>query len=492
MNFKNLMACMVAVLFSVAAFAQTVTCQIAGSANFSNLNPCGGAISVNGLAKLQYRTSDPPAWSDCNGSQVLVQVQYYNGTTWNTVASTTVSIVTGAYSIPFTPTATGYYRIYETVSSYGNCSCSPLPYVSVSSWITINTPVTAAFNINGSAASTTSPYAVYGPNCPKLDLLLNNTSTGTTTFSPQWRLTFQECNASGVVTGTLHGQPAWQSGWPAASYDLKTWNPSGSFTLGSAAAISKYYLITLELKNGCSGTASVKQGIVFINAPLALPAGTYGVRDNTSGTACSIGNTSSNPCPVCTGAAVFAFNGGTGLVIGYTKTVERWNGSAWVIDFGPTDYAYFGTFPSSPSGVTLPITGSSFTWVMGAQYRMTIVFKGACGDLPITQYFYTVSCKTDEVTSIDDLNPEELNIELYPNPSNNIVTLNISTEKAGQYSAKLYNINGQEVLNISENIELPLGENYTQFSVNDLPKGSYILRVNTPEQKTVNLKLIKD
>lgn len=493
MNFKNLMACLIAMVVSTTAiYAQ---CRIQGSANFSNLNPCGGSISVTGNAMLQSYSSDPPSWSNCNGSQVLVQVQYFTGSTWTTVASQTVSIVTGAYNISFTPTVSAYYRIYQTVSSSGTgCSCA-VSYVSVSSYITINTAVTAGFSIGSWSATTTSAYYGFGYGCPNATFTLTTTSSsGTQTFSPQWKLTFQECNSAGVLVSgsTPYGQTSFVSGWPAASYDMKTWNPTHSFTLGSAGAVGKFWLITLEIKNGCSGTSSVKQGLVYINTAITFPTGSYGVLNNNTAMACTIGSTSSNPCPVCNAATVFMFTASTGWIKGYDKEVQRWNGSTWVTEFGPTNYTLSGGAPTL--NYAIPLTGSGFTWITSGLYRINITFKGLCGDNPpFTQYFNIVTCKTDELaTDVQLIDQNTASIGLFPNPANEIATLTISNASEKPYTVKLFNINGQEMKTIVDNSKLEMGENHIQFEINELSSGSYLLKVFSEEGDIKTLKLIKN
>ena len=73
------------------------------------------------------------------------------------------------------------------------------------------------------SAVATSPYEGYGYNCPLNALVLNNTAAGNMN-SPQYQLYFQECNSTGGgLTGSVFGYNTWQSGWPSASYDMKTW-----------------------------------------------------------------------------------------------------------------------------------------------------------------------------------------------------------------------------------------------------------------------------
>jgi len=82
---------------------------------------------------------------------------------------------------------------------------------------------------------------------------------------------------------------------------------------------------------------------------------------------------------------------------------------------------------------------------------------------------------------IDDLELENT-ISLYPNPSNNIFTINGLTEKS---SVAIFNITGKKVLEIDNY------ENNTEIKTNDLTTGLYIVNIKNNTGNS-SLKLIKE
>ena len=70
-------------------------------------------------------------------------------------------------------------------------------------------------------------------------------------------------------------------------------------------------------------------------------------------------------------------------------------------------------------------------------------------------------------------NIEDALVDLYPNPANNV--LNIVSNAAGINSVKIYNLNGQEVLNTEVNT------NQIKINTSSLATGLYIVDINSKD-----------
>lgn len=72
------------------------------------------------------------------------------------------------------------------------------------------------------------------------------------------------------------------------------------------------------------------------------------------------------------------------------------------------------------------------------------------------------------------------NIRCYPNPVSDYLTINYTLQNASPVSAYLYSLNGG-LLQCRQNNHVVAGENYMYLEMNTLPKGVYILRINSEE-----------
>ncbi|HEX2869457.1 MAG TPA: SdrD B-like domain-containing protein [Ignavibacteriales bacterium] len=67
-------------------------------------------------------------------------------------------------------------------------------------------------------------------------------------------------------------------------------------------------------------------------------------------------------------------------------------------------------------------------------------------------------------------------LQNYPNPFNPSTTIEFAVPEAGQYSLKIYNMLGQEVLTLIDR-ELPIGYHMAVFDASRMPSGVYIYRL---------------
>ena len=73
----------------------------------------------------------------------------------------------------------------------------------------------------------------------------------------------------------------------------------------------------------------------------------------------------------------------------------------------------------------------------------------------------------------------ETNIDVYPNPSSDIITINVPLEKTVEF--ELFNVSGKKVMT---------GKTKGQINISELGNGTYLLRFNTTESTFVS-RIIK-
>ncbi len=160
---------------------------------------------------------------------------------------------------------------------------------------------------------------------------------------------------------------------------------------------------------------------------------------------------------------------------------------AWSIGYlsDPTDVNTFtpivnypiGFFNNNDDWETITINFTNYQAAYGKYIAISQSQQYNNGNLVIDDFNYTVNPTATIMTA-------ELNkITVYPNPAVNFITIK-ATEKIT--SIKIINILGQEVLNKTNLIILP-NINY-QIDINNLPKGLYLLQINS---KLEQIKFIK-
>jgi len=102
------------------------------------------------------------------------------------------------------------------------------------------------------------------------------------------------------------------------------------------------------------------------------------------------------------------------------------------------------------------------------------------------------ACNQLELTEGDPLSSkdlsEDVSLNIFPNPVENVLSLEINSEISGPFDVRIYNLFGQLVK--MDQIELTNGLNTTVMNVNDLPEGSYLLQV-TDGVKMTTRKIVK-
>lgn len=112
---------------------------------------------------------------------------------------------------------------------------------------------------------------------------------------------------------------------------------------------------------------------------------------------------------------------------------------------------------------------------------------------PYTQY-YSVSPRYASdiitVTGISEVNSNALRAILFPNPSNNQITVSFMAGENTNGEISIADISGKELK--KEYVYITQGENRKEFSVSDLPNGLYLMKVKDGNNmSTVKFSVIK-
>lgn len=164
---------------------------------------------------------------------------------------------------------------------------------------------------------------------------------------------------------------------------------------------------------------------------------------------------------------VFTTAGGTPA-----EKIAKWNGTEWC-GFGDSIYSSIGKIESFHDSI---FVGGMFTinsdtvnsiakWI-GGNYIDT------CGSL----------------TGINDYSELVDKWSVYPNPTFNTLTVNLSTEDNGSVNIELYDLLGNLVLKQKEVADKSINNTY-QLSLNSLAKGMYLLKVSM-QNKLYSEKII--
>jgi len=101
--------------------------------------------------------------------------------------------------------------------------------------------------------------------------------------------------------------------------------------------------------------------------------------------------------------------------------------------------------------------------------------------------FYLDGIRIDNVNGVEDLN-NMLGIQVFPNPSSGLTTIQLNTPENGKLSLMLMDIAGREVANVY-NGSVSAGEQNYNVDVNSFDAGIYFLRINYND-KTSAVKLM--
>ena len=106
----------------------------------------------------------------------------------------------------------------------------------------------------------------------------------------------------------------------------------------------------------------------------------------------------------------------------------------------------------------------------------TAVLNVLSNDFDEAKYSFNIQGLASLSTSIDQL-ANENGVKLYPNPSNSAAELSMEIKEAGSVSVKVFNVNGQEVMEGFEQT-LESGKQSIKMNTANLNAGVYLVEVS--------------
>lgn len=197
-------------------------------------------------------------------------------------------------------------------------------------------------------------------------------------------------------------------------------------------------------------------------------AGTYNVTTTNTNACNGVGQSSDvnvivNPVPTAAGTIVSQ----TGFNVVFSNSST-----------GATSYTWnFGDLSSSTA------VSPTHVYVANGNYTvMLIASNGSCSDT--TTINVTVAVGIDEISNIAGVN-------LFPNPTNDIATVNITLSESAKVSVNIIDITSK-LVNTIYNGQMSSGSNNITIETKELPSGIYFTTINSGKySKTLKLIVIK-
>ena len=318
---------------------------------------------------------------------------------------------------------------------------------------------------------------------------------------------------SGLVASSITDTTAtvsWTAATGAASYALQyktnaatTWTTiNTNNTSASLIGLTAGTVYNFQVQSQCStGGASLYSAAINFTttgtAPISycVSKGTNVTREyinkvaigtisNTSGSNAGYGNYT-NLSTSLTGGSTVSIT----LTPGYVSTTRKENWNVWI------DYNKNGVFTDAGEKVTTASGNGALTKTFVIP---TTALNGATRMRIQMQYnsYVSTSCTTYTYGEVEDytvnivgnvalnrVNDNISNYVLFPNPTSDVIHLNMVSEKAESKQFSIYNSVGQ--LQYSVNYSLSEGMNYVEFNTAELEKGIYVLKIDGEQPKTV-------
>jgi len=148
---------------------------------------------------------------------------------------------------------------------------------------------------------------------------------------------------------------------------------------------------------------------------------------------------------------------------------------------GTTNFAWKDV--SGAGGTTsAPLAGLAASTTY--QWQVRTICNGVAGAYSSSVLFTTLAQRSAAISGTDKLH----DVLLYPNPARSNVTLQFDADATGQGMLIMYDVAGREVY--SENLRILAGKNSMDFSIENLPRGIYLVVIKGDDLAAARINLV--
>jgi photosystem II stability/assembly factor-like uncharacterized protein len=435
----------------------------------SNLNGVNSAPSVSITSPTTGSVFATPATititataSDGDGS--VANVEFYNGTTL------LGSSATAPYSFTWSGVTVGSYTI--TAKAYDNLGATTTSTaVNVSVSVANDAGISAIATPNGTVGTASFTPSVtlknYGSATLTSASILYKVDAGTeTTYNWTGSLA-----SAGTVSVTLPSVTGYTSG--SHTFTARTSNPNASADGNAAndATTSNFTYSTCSNTNEPANSSSTTATVMTVNTTVSSQIGTSTDVDyykfTTTTAAPKIKITLTNlPANYDIGLYKSKTNGTIGTLAAASQNT------------GTTSETIIYNTPTAGATYYIYILGISGAFSATQCYDLTLNTSSTNFIKP----FEGISKNETGLT-------EQSALSIYPNPANDAATVLFTASETGDYTIRLTDITGKELVNRVESFNA--GRNTVQLRTNDLPKGIFFVRVSNDNQSEVSKLVIE-
>jgi Secretion system C-terminal sorting domain len=432
-----------AYLWSTGATTKTITTGTAGSYTV-RVTQTGGCSATSLPTTLTVGSAPTPtitasgSTSICTGSTVTLTSSSGSAYLWSNGATTSSIVVStgGSYNVRVTQTGGCSATSTNTVVTVGSAATptitasGPLSFCSGGNVILTASTGTAYLWSNGATTKsiTVSTAGSYNVRVTQFGGCFA-TSTNVSVTVGTGSAPTPTVSASGA-TSFCQGGSVQLTASTGTSY---LWS-NGATTKTITASLNGNYSVSVSQSNGCSATSSATA--VTVN-----PVATFTVTPN-------------GPLSFCVGGNVIfnVTNSNAGTYVWYKNNVVVYTGTNT-------------TYKATTAGV----------------YKMRAQL-GSCGVFS-NPYTVTTPCREGESLMSD------LNVNVYPNPFNELVKISFELPEDAPVSVKLFDISGKLIDVILDNSNISSGETTIDYSTSHLSGGIYVLELTTTNS-TKRIKVV--
>lgn len=388
-----------------------------------------GNINTTASASI---TADGPL-TFCQGGSVTLTANTGSSYMWSNGATTQSITVSNA----------GTYTV-DVTNSY-RCTATSSPVT-----VTVNTLPSPTVAASGPTSFCTGDSVVLTSSAATGYAWSNGATAQSITVTSSGNYSVTVTDANGCQ-GTSNPVSVSASAAPSP-----TINVQGSTTLcqGESVTLTSSYADSYAWSNGASTqsitvTAAGSYSVTVVNDTTCHGAGTSSAITVTV-----------NPQPV----ASFTYNSSSMPTVTFTNTSV--NGTSYVWSFGD-------------NGMSLS-ADPTYTYSSNGTYTVTLVAtNNSCSDT--TTMVISINVGVNEMQNLSDVN-------LYPNPANNIATLALTLQKADEVSVIVFDMQGKLAMNLIDE-RMNAGEHMISIDASVLNAGIYFVKASAGEMSKI-IKLV--